>query len=261
MTPLIVGAGAPALPASSAEAYNESVESPAAKTTVLSLMVAPDDVLLGDPDIVELLREESERRRRANRNFRAFCWIGITLLALGEIWHWARTGNLDAGFLAPLALIAGGVAVGANKALASAIKGAAPLRDVRSLGPMLEVLDAGDPQLAAIATECIVELLPQVDEASWGGLETAHRLRLEQMLKRSANPRDARAIASALARFGGLDTVPVLEGFCGGSTALKGADKDRVIGQTRMDLADLRLRLARQRIDSEIEAAERRTTS
>lgn len=201
-------------------------------------------------DVLEALKLESEKRRRATKVVRSIAVGMVVFLAAFEFWHFLRTGKLDMGFLVPAMIVTSGISIGADKSLAAAIRSAAPLRDPESFSAMVDVLSAGNPELKAIAVECLVEMMPHVTQHHFDQLDAEQRALLDGLLATTTQPGVAEAIGALLSRCGGKSAVPVLEAFCNGKTALKGASRDRALGNVRLHLADLRIELARARIEA-----------
>lgn len=201
-------------------------------------------------DLREILREESEARRRHAARVRAIWIICVSLYALVLLVQSLRGRGIynDIVRLAPL-LVLSTVAVAYTprhrESLRAAISDPRPELDRH----FAEVLDAEETPVAALARQAFVERfrerLPMLDEAGW--------LAVAQTLRR-ANEAEAETMLGLLregAESSGV--IPPLETY---ATAVR---SDRLRTAARMTLADVRMRVAKGIVGQAVSVADAQT--
>jgi hypothetical protein len=199
--------------------------------------------------IKALLLKESEKRRKATFWLRTFVASMILLLVGFEIYRWAQGKKPDFAPIIPIAILLGGVAVGASPILKHTAKSAAALRDPNVLGTLLELVDSGDQELKNFLDEVIADAAQLVQEGKDIPLTDRQRKCLFRCLDHSNRPETLRAGLVILSAHGIHRDIAGLEALAtSGGPALPSNQREPIKTQAKMALGDLRLRLAKERV-------------
>lgn len=216
------------------------------------------DLSISRETTLSILREENLKRRRGTRNLR-ICMVLIALLTVAaELMGVARGHAFDWSHLIPiLLLVPAGVSMGMNPDHKLTARKASMLNDVRAIGGLVEVLDCGEPELVGIAESALVSLLPLVQEGDGELLDEAQETVLVAALNRTSNYRFYGVGVGALRFLGTRRTLGALDAFAAiAPPQIK--DKAQAESLARMAAADLRMRLARTQISSEVQSEQAR---
>lgn len=201
-------------------------------------------------DLLVILKAETERRRVATKHLRLACLGAALFLLLVEVVLSIRRGRFET-FPVGLFFLAATLVAGASGKLKLATKQAAQLSDKRMTGPLIEVLDCGDKEVVTLARECLIELLPRIDEQDSDLLDSTQRAKLAQLAKTDADPELAARAIGALRYVGRGADLLALDSIAQGTTKVPKAKREHVAELARMASVDLRIRLSRSLIEGQ----------
>jgi hypothetical protein len=212
-------------------------------------------------DILAVLQRETARRRVSGRRAKWIIGSTFAVIAVIEVVTSVHVGHFDGNLFSSMSGM-GGIVAGASGVQKLAVRAAAELQDKRCLGPLLEILDAGDPKIKEIALEAIQRILPDLTAEDASLLDDKQLVCLYRLLHSTKKTKLTMAIISALRTMGGLGAVAELESAANGRVAVPKLERDRVTTMARMAVGDLRMRLAKnvivarsQAVDAHVEAA------
>lgn len=206
-------------------------------------------VVLGD-GVLEILREESIRRRAGTRKLRVGAGVLIAIALLSAGVNFATGHSFDVLTLLPIFVLGtSGLAMGASGRHKLSVKNAALLGDLRAIGGIIEALDCGDPEVVQLAESALVDLLPLVKAEDGVMIDDHQRHVLTAALGTTSNREFFATGVGALRHIGDARSLQALDAWIAVPPArLQEADIARNLAQ--MASADLRLRLARTQIEA-----------
>lgn len=208
---------------------------------------------IGPEEVIRILQQESNLRRRMDRLIRGVALAGIIFILTLSLVIYIRKGTTEEmGSLGALVALAGvGAAASSRHKLAA--KAAARLQDKRALGPLVEMLDSQDKMMRRVAEEAVASLLPRIDQEDYDSLDRVQTEKLFSALKTTADLDFTAAVLGAAKRYGGRESIAPLEQFAAGRSPMKKKEHERAVSLSKMALADIRMRIARQKIDTKLE--------
>ena len=125
--------------------------------------------------------------------------------------------------------------------------------DKRALGPLIEMFDTQDKVTRSVVEEAVRGLLSIIEQEDYDALDQVQVEKLLGALKTTEDLEFAAAVLGTAKRLGGRETIAPLEQFASGRSPMKKKDKERAISLAKMALADVRMRIAKQKIDTRLE--------
>lgn len=210
-------------------------------------------------EVLRILREEGEKRRKSAVAMRQVI-IGIVgaLLGIQVILGFIK-GKFEFStvsiIFSLIAVTAAGTAV--SKGHNDALKLAKTWQDPLLVPHLLEVMDANDEEIKKDARAGLGILLPKVTEEHASAFSSHQLKALGALTKLTAGAKEeevllaAKAVA-AIGKIGSAENLPDLDALAAASPA--GAEMNPLEASALQARADLRMRLAKQIVDSRSES-------
>jgi hypothetical protein len=205
-----------------------------------------------DVDVVAILKEESNKRQSRVCQMKWTIAIFGTFLVAWAIFCIATGRDLEiVSYGGVFASFGAAMAVSGRHKLAA--RAAAKLKDKRAFGPLVELLFSEDKAIKEIAADAVQGLLPLLEREDFDKLEPARRGQLLNALAATKNIDFAAAILGAAGRHGDAQYIAPVESFAEGKSKLSKKDHPRGQSLARMSLADIRMRVAKEKIDARLQ--------
>lgn len=210
-------------------------------------------------DVLRILKEEGEKRRTTATSMKqiVFGIVGALLAIqtfLSIVSGRFEFSNVSIVFIL-IAAAAAGTAV--SKGHNDALKLAKTWQDPLLVPHLLEVMDANDEEIKKDARAGLAILLPKVTEEHASAFSLHQLKALGALTKLTAKAKEeevflaAKAVA-AIGKIGSAENLPDLDALAAASPA--GAEKNPLEASALQARADLRMRLAKQIVDSRSES-------
>ena len=197
--------------------------------------------------VLSVLRTESEKRRRRTRIIRGIV-AGLFVLQIVLSIVLAIRGKFEVTdiltIISPLILI-GGISAGFSPQAKAALLEALPGTDSRLVGFLCEALGSGDADFVAVVRERLEPLLAEIEPG--GAILTPDQQTALVASLPTATEQFQVAAIRGLTQIGNKEAILTLEQYA----AAKGPKA--VVSAARGYLPDLRMRLARNIIDSQLD--------
>ena len=206
-------------------------------------------------DVLRILKEEGEKRRTTSTAMKQVM-IGVVgaLLAV-QAFLAIVTGKIEFSNVSivftMIAVMAAGTAV--SKGHNDALKLAKTWQDPLLVPHLLEVMDANDEEIKKDAKAGLGVLLPKLTEEHASAFSSHQLKALGALTKLGSKPKEEEVIlaakaVTAIGRIGSAESLPDLDALAAASPA--GAEKNPLEASALQARADLRMRLAKQIVDS-----------